>query len=289
MADARRRKNVGNRAILVPKLRWEGIAAQFLSQNFAGKVSRHDSCPKTSLGRYRGTILVPKLRWEGIAARFLSQIFAGKVSRRDSCPKTSLGRYRGTILVPKLRWEEIYARISSQILAGKEFTRVSRPSRMAGAAISVKMVGFARLWIHRDSAFCRNFAAGNDGNATPDWQEAWHAASLAIWNVRGISVSSTKSCRDAFLRLGTRDCRMKLAIAEAWRFAETQECVSTGGRVFVFCAASLANRAWHGFHDSRQGRRGAPRLYIVRAERDSPRPLSAAPFSRVFREIIAKK
>jgi len=81
---------------------------------------------------------------------------------------------------------------------------------------------------------------------------------------------------------------MKLAIAEAWRFAETQECVSTGGRVFVFCAASLANRAWR-FRDSRRGRRGAPRLYIVRAERDSPRPLSAAPFSRVFREIIAKK
>ena len=79
------------------------------------------------------------------------------------------------------------------------------------------------------------------------------AASPVIWNVRGISVSSTKSCRDAFLRLGKRDCRMKLAIAEAWRFAETQECVSTGGRVFVFCAASLANRAWHGFHDSRQG------------------------------------
>ena len=118
--------------------------------------------------------------------------------------------------------------------------------------------------------------------------ETRRATSLAIWNVRGISVSSTKSCRDAFLRLGTRDCRMKLAIAEAWRFAETQECVSTGGGVFVFCAASLANQAWR-FHDSRQGRRGAPRLYIVRAERDSPRPLSAAPFSRVFREIIAKK
>ena len=119
--------------------------------------------------------------------------------------------------------------------------------------------------------------------------ETRRATSPAIGNVRGISVSSTKSCRDAFLRLGTRDCRMKLAIAEAWRFAETQECVSTGGRVFVFCAASLANRAWHGFHDSRQGRRGAPRLYIVRAERDSSRSLSAAPFSRVFREIIAKK
>ena len=43
---------------------------------------------------------------------------------------------------------------------------------------------------------------------------------------------------------------MKLAIAEAWRFAETQECVSTGGRVFVFCAASLANQAWR-FRDSR--------------------------------------
>ena len=119
--------------------------------------------------------------------------------------------------------------------------------------------------------------------------ETRRATSPVIWNVRGISVSSTKSCRDAFLRLGTRDCRMKLAIAEAWRFAETQECVSTGGRVFVFCAASLAKRAWHGFHDSRRGRRGAPRLYIVRAERDSPRSLSAAPFSRVFREIIAKK
>ena len=82
--------------------------------------------------------------------------------------------------------------------------------------------------------------------------ETRRATSLAIWNVRGISVSSTKSCRDAFLRLGTRDCRMKLAIAEAWRFAETQECVSTGGRVFVFCAASLAKRAWR-FRDSRQG------------------------------------
>ena len=176
MADARRRKNVGNRTILVPKLRWEGIAARFLSQNFAGKVSRHDSCPKTSLGRYRAAILVPKLRWEGIVARFLSQNFArflsqnfaGKVSRRDSCPKSSLGRYRGAILVPKLRWEGIAARFLSQNFAGKEKTHVSRPSRMAGAAISVKMVGFARLWIHRDSAFCRNFAAGNDGNATPD-------------------------------------------------------------------------------------------------------------------------
>ena len=118
--------------------------------------------------------------------------------------------------------------------------------------------------------------------------ETRRATSPVIGNVRGISVSSTKSCRDAFLRLGTRDCRMKLAIAEAWRFAETQECVSTGGRVFVVCAASLAKRAWR-FRESRQGRRGAPRLYIVRAERDSPRPLSAAPFSRVFREIIAKK
>ena len=52
---------------------------------------------------------------------------------------------------------------------------------------------------------------------------------------------------------------MKLAIAKAWRFAETQECVSTGGRVFVFCAASLANRARR-FRDSRQGRRGGETL-----------------------------
>ena len=207
MADARRRKNVGNRANLVPKLRWEGIAARILSQNFAGKVSRRESCPKTSLGRYRGANLVPNLRWEGIAARFLSQNFAGKVSRHDSRPKTSLGRYRAAILVPKLRWEGIAARFLSQNFAGKKFTRVSCPKTSlgknlrailvpnlrweeiyarfsplagGGAAISVKMVGFARLWIHRDSAFCRNFAAGNDGNATPDWQEAWHAASLRV-------------------------------------------------------------------------------------------------------------
>ena len=232
--------------------------ARISSQILAGKKFTRVSRSKTSLGRNLRAYLAPKLRWQEIYARILLQILAGKEFTRVSCPKSSLGRYRAAILVPKLRWEEIYARISSQILAGKEFTRISRPSRAAGAAISVKMVGFARLWIHRDSAFCRNFAAGNDGNATPDWQEAWHAASLAIWNVRGISVSSTKSCRDAFLRLGTRDCRMKLAIAEAWRFAETQECVSTGGRVFVFCAASLANRAWR-FRDSRQGRRGAER------------------------------
>ena len=40
-------------------------------------------------------------------------------------------------------------------------------------------------------------------------------------------VSSTKSCRDAFLRLGKQDCRIKSPIAKTWQLAETQECVST--------------------------------------------------------------
>ena len=126
-----RRTHVNLRAYLVPKLRWEGIAARFLPQIFAGKVSRRDSCPKSSLGRCRGANLVPKLRWEGIAARFLPQIFAGKVSRRDSCPKTSVGRYRGAILVPKLRWQGIVARFLPQILAGKVSQRDS--CRLAAA------------------------------------------------------------------------------------------------------------------------------------------------------------
>ena len=41
------------------------------------------------------------------------------------------------------------------------------------------------------------------------------------------NVSSTKSCRDAFLRLGKQDCRIKSPIAKTWQLAETQECVST--------------------------------------------------------------
>ena len=59
--------------------------------------------------------------------------------------------------------------------------------------------------------------------------ETWRAASPVIGAVRGgISVSSAKSCRDAFLRLGTRDCRIKSPVAKTWQLAETQECVSTG-------------------------------------------------------------
>ena len=58
-------------ANLVPKLRWEGVAARFLPQILAGKELSRDSCPKSSLGRCRGTILAPNLRWEGVAARFL--------------------------------------------------------------------------------------------------------------------------------------------------------------------------------------------------------------------------
>ena len=42
-----------------------------------------------------------------------------------------------------------------------------------------------------------------------------------------IIVSSTKTCRDAFLRLSQQDCRIKSPIAKTWQLAETQECVST--------------------------------------------------------------
>ena len=59
-----------------------------------------DSCPKTSLGRYRGTILVQNLRWEGIAARFLSHNFAGKKFTRVSRPKSSLGKNLRAFLAP---------------------------------------------------------------------------------------------------------------------------------------------------------------------------------------------
>ena len=41
------------------------------------------------------------------------------------------------------------------------------------------------------------------------------------------NVSSTKTCRDAFLRLGKQDCRIKSPVAKTWQLAETQECVST--------------------------------------------------------------
>ena len=72
--------------------------------------------------------------------------------------------------------------------------------------------------------------------------ETWRAASPVIGAVRGISVSSAKSCRDAFSRLGTRDCRMKSPAAKAWRLAETQECVSTGG--FRVVCLSRLGVAW---------------------------------------------
>ena len=72
--------------------------------------------------------------------------------------------------------------------------------------------------------------------------ETWRAASPVIGAVRGISVSSAKSCRDAFSRLGTRDCRMKSPVAKTWRLAETQECVSTGG--FRVVCLSRLGVAW---------------------------------------------
>ena len=58
----------------------------------------------------------------------------------------------------------------------------------------------------------------------------------------GIFVSSAKSCRDAFSRLGTRDCRIKSPVAKTWRLAETQECVSTGG--FRVVCLSRLGVAW---------------------------------------------
>ena len=45
--------------------------------------------------------------------------------------------------------------------------------------------------------------------------------------ISNYNVSSTKTCRDAFLRLGKQDCRIKSPVAKTWQLAETQECVST--------------------------------------------------------------
>ena len=126
-----RRTHVNLRAYLAPNLRWEGVAARFLPQNFAGKEFTRVSCPKTSLARNLRAYLAPNPRWEGIAARFLPQIFAGKVSRRESCPKTSLGRNCRAILGPNPRWEGIVARFLLQIFAGKVSRRDS--CRLAAA------------------------------------------------------------------------------------------------------------------------------------------------------------
>ena len=41
------------------------------------------------------------------------------------------------------------------------------------------------------------------------------------------NVSSTKTCRDAFLRLSKQDCRIKSPVAKTWQLSETQEGVST--------------------------------------------------------------
>ena len=108
-------------------------------QNFAGKVSRCDSCPKSSLGRCRGAILAPNLRWEGIAARILPQNFAGKELSRDSWPKSSLGRNCRTILAPNLRWEGVAARFlppggGDMPPAAVETWRAASPSSYRAAA-----------------------------------------------------------------------------------------------------------------------------------------------------------
>ena len=112
---------------------------RFLLQNFAGKVSRRDSCPKTSLARYRGAILVQKLRWQGIVARFLLQNFAGKELSRDSCSKSSLGRNCRAILAPNPRWEGVAARFlppggGDMPPAAVETWRAASPSSYRAAA-----------------------------------------------------------------------------------------------------------------------------------------------------------
>ena len=110
-----RRTHVNLRANLAPKLRWQGIYVRILPQNFAGKVSQRDSCPKSSLGRYRGAILAPNPRWEGVAARFLPHAerredrdtvswpkpFGGKLETLFPDPNYSAARYRGAILAPR--------------------------------------------------------------------------------------------------------------------------------------------------------------------------------------------
>ena len=181
-------------AILVPNPRWQGIAARFLSQILAGKVSRRDSCSKTLLGRNLRAYLAPKLRWQGIYARFLLQIFAGKVSRRDSCPKSSLGRCRGAILAPNLRWEGVAARFLSQILTGKVSRRDSCPK--SSLARNLRAILAPNL---RWEGIAARFLPPGGGDMPPAAVETWRAASPSSYRAAA-HTGRTRASRESASR-----------------------------------------------------------------------------------------
>ena len=152
------------------------------------------SCPKTSLGRYRGTILAPNLRWEGVAARFLPQIFAGKVSRRESCPKTSLGRYRGAILAPNLRWEGIAARFLPQNLGGKVSRRDSCPKTSLARNCRAILAPNPR-W----EGIAARFLPPGGGDMPPAAVETWRAASPSSYRAAA-HTGRTRASRESASR-----------------------------------------------------------------------------------------
>ena len=173
---------------------WQEIYARILLQNFAGKKFTRVSCPKSSLGRYRGANLAPKLRWEGIVARFLAQILAGKELSHDSCSKSSLGRNCRANLAPKLRWEGIAARFLSQIFAGKVSRRESCPKTSLGRNCRAILAPNLR-W----EGVAARFLPPGGGDMPPAAVETWRAASPSSYRAAA-HTGRTRASRESASR-----------------------------------------------------------------------------------------
>ena len=174
--------------------------------------------------------------WEEIYARILLQNFAGKKFTRVSSPKSSLARNLRAYLVPKLRWQEIYARILLQIFAGK----VSR----------------------RDS--CSKSSLGRCRGAILAPNLRWEGvAARFLPQIFAGKVSRRDSCPKSSLG------RCRGAILAAWRRRHaSRRCRDVACRVSLKLSRRGAYWADAGIpRISVKGRRGAPRLYILDAQK----------------------
>ena len=123
-----------------------------------------------------------------------------------------------------------------EYIMGQKTPKRYRNPFLAKAMDNVKMVDSKGYGIH--NLFVRQkerYLPMPDYEGTDDSHVVMHLPgrildekySIMLLENSNINASSTKSCRDAFLRLGKQDCRIKSPIAKTWQLAETQECVST--------------------------------------------------------------
>ena len=208
----------------------------FLASNFCWEGIYARILSQNSLARNLRAYLVPKLRWEEIYARILSQNFAGKEFTRVSCPKTSLGRYRGAILAPNPRWEGVAARFLPQIFAGKVSRRDSCPKSSLGRCRGAILV------------------------PNPRWEGV---AARFLLQIFAGKVSRRDSCPKSSLG------RYRSAILAAWRRRHaSRRCRDVACRVSLKLSRRGAYWADAGIpRISVKGRRGAPRLYILDAQK----------------------